>query len=123
MCRNFDNFLYLCEIIQHSDWFFWGRMLVVFDLVYKWNDFWLNKTIALIFTIHQHEVKFLFLIMSLYLSSAFDIHCKLFEPRSRPTFWSGSKPFDTMIVFLKDYFFMKKKGNLKKSQFSMWGLS
>ena len=40
--------------------------------------------------------------------------CKQFEPRSGQTecrSWSGSKPFDTLMVFLKEFF---KKVHLKK---------
>ena len=43
----------------------------------------------------------------LNLSSA-DNHCKLSGPRSEPKecrSWSGSKLFDTLIVFLKDLFY------------------
>ena len=42
--------------------------------------------------------------------------CKQFGPKSRPTFcrsWSGSKWFDTLIVFLKEFL---EKVNFEKSQ-------
>ena len=55
------------------------------------------------------------------MSSA-DNLCKQFEPRSGPTkcrAWSGTKLFDTLMVFLKEYFwkswFWKKSADDKKA--------
>ena len=40
--------------------------------------------------------------LTLYLLVSYvDNFCKQFGPRSGPTFWSGSKLIDTLIVFLK----------------------
>ena len=51
--------------------------------------------------------------LTLYLlASPADSFCSQFESRSGPTFLSGSKLFDTLMVFPKDFF---EKLILKKS--------
>ena len=55
------------------------------------------------------------LALCLLVSSADDL-CKQFGPRSGPTkcrAWSGSKLFDTLMIFLKEFF---KKVNFEKNQ-------
>ena len=47
------------------------------------------------------------------LVSSVDNLCKQFGPRSGP--WSGSKMFDTHIVFLKEFF---EKDDFEKNQHS-----
>ena len=59
------------------------------------------------------------LLTRLQLLLSVDNICKQFGPRSGPKehlFWSGSEPFDTLRVFLKELFFLKFFKFWKKSQ-------
>ena len=62
-------------------------------------------------------------ITSTYLTSSADYLCKQFRPRSGPTkcrAWSGFKLFDTLMVFLKEFFwkvdFEKNQQTTKKHE-------
>ena len=92
------------------------------------SEFWLlilwSNSLLTIDLMHQQSIIQFFCLLTIYLSSfpargnlsSADNLCKQFGPRSGPTecrSWSGSKLFDTLIVFLKEFF---EKVDFEKNQ-------